>query len=77
MIHQPSGGIMGTSADIKLQAEEILRLKDYLARILSDCTGQTVEKIMEDSERDFFMSPEQAIEYGLIDEIVTSKKESK
>lgn len=77
MIHQPSGGIMGTSADIKLQAEEILRLKDYLARILSDCTGQTVEKIMEDSERDFFMSPEQAIEYGLIDEIVTSKKETK
>jgi ATP-dependent Clp protease, protease subunit len=75
MIHQPSGGIIGTSADIKLQAEEILRLKDYLAHILAECTGQTVEKILEDSERDFFMSPEQAIEYGLIDEIVTSKKE--
>jgi ATP-dependent Clp protease, protease subunit len=77
MIHQPSGGITGTSADIQLQAEEILRLKDALAHILSDCTGQTVEKILEDSERDFFMSAEQAIAYGLIDEIVISKKEKK
>jgi len=75
MIHQPSGGIMGTSADIKLQAEEILRLKQYLAEILADCSGQTVEKILEDSERDFFMSPQDAIDYGLIDEIVTSPKE--
>lgn len=77
MIHQPSGGIMGTSADIKLQADEILRLKDYLSQILADCTGQTVQKIIEDSDRDFFMSPEQAIEYGLIDEIVTSTKDTK
>lgn len=75
MIHQPSGGIMGTSDDIKLQAEEILRLKQYLAEILADCTGQTVEKILEDSERDFFMSPKEGIDYGLIDEIVTSPKE--
>jgi ATP-dependent Clp protease, protease subunit len=74
MIHQPSGGIMGTSADIKLQAEEILRLKEYLAQILSTCTGQPIAKILEDSERDYFMSPEQAIEYGLIDEIVTRKQ---
>lgn len=73
MIHQPSGGIIGTSADIKLQAEEILRLKQYLSEILSDCTGQRVEKILEDCERDFFMSPTQAIEYGLIDELVTTK----
>ncbi len=74
MIHQPSGGIMGTSADIKLQAEEILRLKQYLAEILADCSGQSVEKILEDGERDFFMSPQEAIDYGLIDEIVTSPK---
>lgn len=74
MIHQPSGGMMGTSSDLKLQAAEILRLKDYLARILSECTGQTFEKILEDSERDFFMSPQQAIEYGLIDEIVTKRE---
>lgn len=77
MIHQPSGGIMGTSADIKLQAEEILRLKQYLAEILADCTGQTIEKILKDADRDFFMSPQQAIEYGLIDEVVTSPKEYK
>lgn len=76
MIHQPSGGIMGSSADIRLQADEILRLKDYLAQILSDCTGQTIEKILEDSERDYFMSPEQAIQYGLIDEIVTSTQQT-
>lgn len=75
MIHQPSGGIMGTSADIKLQAEEILRLKEYLSQILADCTGQTKDKILEDAERDYFMSPQQAIEYGLIDEIVTSSKQ--
>lgn len=73
MIHQPSGGIMGTSADIKLQADEIVRLKQHLANILSECTGQSVEKIIEDSDRDFFMSPEMAIEYGLIDEVVTTK----
>lgn len=74
MIHQPSGGIMGTSADIKLQAEEILRLKQYLAEILSDCSGQPIAKVLDDSERDFFMSPQEAINYGLIDEIVTSRK---
>lgn len=74
MIHQPSGGIVGTSADILLQAEEILRLKQALAEILAECTGQTVEKILVDSERDFFMSPQEAITYGLIDEIVVASK---
>ena len=73
MIHQPSGGIMGTSADIQLQADEIIRLKKHLTRILSESTGQPEEKILSDSDRDFFMSPEQAIEYGLIDEVVTTK----
>ena len=74
MIHQPSGGVMGTSLDIKLQAEEILRLKQYLAEILAECSGQSVKKILVDSERDFFMSPQEAIDYGLVDEIVTSTK---
>lgn len=73
MIHQPSGGVMGTSADIRIQAAEISRLKQYLAEILSDCTGQKVDKIIADSDRDFFMSPQDAIEYGLIDEIVTTQ----
>lgn len=77
MIHQPSGGVFGTSADIKLQAEEILRLKQALAEILAECSGQSVEKILIDSERDFFMSPQEAIQYGLIDEVVISSKNQK
>ncbi|SPN73959.1 ATP-dependent Clp protease proteolytic subunit,ATP-dependent Clp protease proteolytic subunit,ATP-dependent Clp endopeptidase, proteolytic subunit ClpP,Clp protease [Chlamydia serpentis] len=76
MIHQPSGGIIGTSADIQLQAAEILTLKKHLANILSECTGQPIEKIIEDSERDFFMGAEEAISYGLIDKVVTSAKET-
>lgn len=76
MIHQPSGGIIGTSADIQLQAAEILTLKKHLANILSECTGQPVEKIIEDSERDFFMGAEDAISYGLIDKVVSSAKDT-
>ena len=71
MIHQPSGGIGGTAEDVRIQAEEILYIRERLNKILSDCTGQTVEKIAEDAERDFFMSPEKAIEYGIIDQIVS------
>lgn len=74
MIHQPSGGIFGTSADIQLQAGEILKLKQHLAEILSQCSNQPIEKILADSERDYFMSAQEAIEYGLIDEIVTTTK---
>lgn len=77
MIHQPSGGIIGTSADIQLQAAEILTLKKHLSNILAECTGQSVEKIIEDSERDFFMGAEEAIAYGLIDKVVSSAKETK
>lgn len=74
MIHQPSGGVGGTSSDIKLQAKEILYLKQLTNKIMAEHTGQTVEKIALDSERDFFMSPEEAKAYGLIDEVVTHKK---
>ncbi len=77
MIHQPSGGIIGTSADIQLQDAEILTLKKHLSNILAECTGQPVEKIIEDSERDFFMGAEEAIAYGLIDKVVSSAKETK
>ena len=73
MIHQPSGGVIGTSADIKLQAAEILQLKVFLAEILSECTGQQTKQILKDFDRDFFMSPTEAIKYGLIDEIVTTQ----
>ena len=71
MIHQPSGGIGGTSADIALQAQEILQLKAICAQIMSDMTGKPVQKIIEDSERDYYMSPEEAVSYGLIDKIAS------
>jgi ATP-dependent Clp protease, protease subunit len=69
MIHQPSGGVIGTSADIALQAREIIALKQMCARILSDCTGQPIEKVLEDSERDFYMNPTEALAYGLVDKV--------
>lgn len=74
MIHQPSGGVGGTSSDIQLQAKEILNLKARLNEILAHHTGQTVEKIASDSNRDFFMGPHEAKEYGLIDEVVLPRK---
>lgn len=74
MIHQPSGGVGGTAADIKVQAKEIIYLKKLLHEIMATCTGQTIEKIELDSDRDFFLSPEEAKAYGLIDEVVTLKK---
>jgi ATP-dependent Clp protease protease subunit len=74
MIHQPYGGVGGTSADVALQAKEILALKKQLNEIMATCTGQSVEKIHSDSEREFYMSPLQAKEYGLIDEVIIPKK---
>lgn len=73
MIHQPIGGIGGTSSDIALQAKEILIMKKRMAEIMGTCTGQTLEKILADSERDYYMSPEEAKAYGLIDEVVVPK----
>ena len=69
MIHQPYGGVGGTSADIELQAREILVLKRKINEIMSERTGQTYDKISADSERDFYMSAEEAKAYGLIDEV--------
>lgn len=69
MIHQPSGGLMGTSKDIELQAKELLELKRMCAQIMADKTGQTLEKLMEDSERDFYMNPNEAVKYGIIDKV--------
>jgi ATP-dependent Clp protease, protease subunit len=74
MIHQPSGGVGGTSADVALQCKEILVLKKRLNEIMAFHTGQPLEKIAIDSERDFYMSPEEAVAYGLIDEVVVPKK---
>jgi ATP-dependent Clp protease protease subunit len=69
MIHQPSGGIGGTSADIALQAKEILQLKQMCAQIMADLSGQSIAKIREDSERDYYMNPQEAVAYGFIDKV--------
>jgi len=76
MIHQPHGGVGGSSSDIALQAEEILKQKVLLTKILSEYTGQTVEKIQEDSERDYYMDAAQALEYGLIDNVISSANDA-
>ncbi len=70
MIHQPLGGAQGQATDIEIQAKEILRLKKYLNKIMSERTGKTVRTIEKDTERDFFMSAEEAKEYGLIDRVL-------
>lgn len=69
MLHQPYGGVMGTSEDISLQAKEILELKKITSELMSTFTSQSIEKILEDSERDFYMNPEAAKDYGLVDQI--------
>ena len=77
MIHQPSGGAKGQATEIQIVAENILKTKKKLNEILAENTGQTVEKIAEDTERDNFMSAEEAKAYGLIDEIVESRNAAK
>lgn len=72
MIHQPAGGITGTSSDIAIQAKEVLKLKKMCANIISEISGQPVEKVIEDSERDFYMDAEEAVSYGFIDKIATA-----
>lgn len=71
MIHQPYGGVGGQVSDIEIQAEEILKTRDVLNQILAQHTGQPVERIAKDTDRDFYMHAEQAKEYGLVDEILT------
>ena len=73
MIHQPSGGAQGQATDIEIQAKEILFLRERLNSLLADHTGQTMEVIERDTERDRFMSAEQSVEYGLVDEVITSR----
>jgi ATP-dependent Clp protease protease subunit len=74
LIHQPWGGTQGTASDIEIQAREIGRLKTNLIEILAHHTGKTNEQVEKDSDRDFFMSAEEAKEYGLVDQVITSQK---
>jgi ATP-dependent Clp protease protease subunit len=77
MIHQPIGGFQGQATDIEIHAKEILKLKDTLNHILSKHTGQPIEKIATDTDRDFFMSGEDAKQYGLIDEVISKVRSVK
>jgi ATP-dependent Clp protease protease subunit len=70
MIHQPWGGVQGAAADISIQAKEILKLRDRLNEILAHHTGQSLEKIQKDTDRDYFMSAQEAKDYGLVDEVI-------
>lgn len=73
MIHQPLGGMQGQATDIKIHADRIIRMKEKLNTILSENTGRPLEEIARDTERDNFMSAQQALDYGLIDKIITAR----
>ncbi len=75
MIHQPWGGTQGTAADIHIQAKEILKLRDQLNGILAHHTGKSIEQIEKDTDRDYFMSAEEAKNYGIVDHVVTNRME--
>ncbi|MBA7484397.1 MAG: ATP-dependent Clp protease proteolytic subunit [Dehalococcoidia bacterium] len=78
-MHQPMGGVQGQASDIAIAAKEIIRMQEKLRTIISKHTGQTLDKVAKDTDRDFYLSAEQAVEYGLVDEILTKEepKESK
>jgi len=73
MIHQPLGGARGQASDIRIQADEILFIKDKLNNELAERTGQPIERIREDTDRDFYMSPSEAVEYGIIDNVFNKR----
>jgi ATP-dependent Clp protease protease subunit len=75
MIHQPWGGTQGTASDIHIQAKEILKLKEQLNQILVHHTGQTLERIEKDTDRDYFMSAEESKNYGIVDQVITTRME--
>jgi ATP-dependent Clp protease protease subunit len=75
LIHQPLGGVQGQATDIGIQANEIIRMKNAINNILSTLTGQEIGKIEKDTERDFFMTAEQAQRYGIVDAVISSRKE--
>ena len=74
LIHQPHGGASGQAVDIEIQAKEIIRMREPLDEILAHHTGQTVEKVANDTDRDFIMSADEAKEYGIVDEVITNRE---
>ena len=75
LLHQPSGGVFGQASDIGIEAEEIVKMRERLNRIIAEQTGQPLEKVEKDSERNFWMSPAEAVEYGLVGRVVSSIEE--
>jgi ATP-dependent Clp protease protease subunit len=73
LLHQPHGGAEGQAVDIEIQAKEIVRSRELLDRLISQHTGQTIEKVTKDTDRDFILTAEEAKEYGIVDEIITSR----
>jgi len=74
MIHQPWGGVQGQASDINIQAKEILKMRDKINEILAKHTGKPLDKIQKDTDRDYFMSSQEALEYGVVDEIFAESK---
>ena len=74
LIHQPYGGAAGQAADIEIQAKEILRMRDLLNEVLAHDTGQEIDRVKRDTDRDFIMSADEALEYGIIDEVITTRE---
>jgi ATP-dependent Clp protease protease subunit len=75
MIHQPGGGAGGPATDIAIQAKEIIKTRERIAKVISKQTGQTLQKVLGDMERDFWMSADEAIEYGLVSKIIESSRQ--
>ena len=75
LLHQPSGGAGGQASDIRIEAEEILKVRERLNTLIADETGQSVERVEKDSDRNFWMDAEQALEYGLVGQVITSATE--
>lgn len=75
MIHQPLGGVQGSASDIKIEMEELQRIRERINQLISDATGQPIEKVRKDTDRNYWMDPEQTIEYGIANKIITSNKE--
>ena len=77
LIHQPSGGAQGRAGDIAIQAQEIIKMRERLARVISECTGQPIERVREDIEKDYWMSIEEAKEYGILGTVIKTAADIK
>jgi ATP-dependent Clp protease protease subunit len=75
LIHQPSGGMGGQASDIAIQAKEIIRMRERIARVIAEETGQPLDKVLKDIDRDYWMSAQEAIDYGLVSRVISSRKE--